>query len=759
MFKSISARIAVLFLLLVLLPLVILGAWFSLQNYKSLTKQLIARHQHEALYHGGEVRERLAAFVRDLELLSDILSLQGGGDAHKFVLLKSLQMHQPLFVELSHIDNKGEQLFIRTLQENIVLENVTDAGKILAEVKERQQPVCAIIQQSNYPQTLLSISTPVFFLNNTFVNGAVSAQVNFSSLTMSSKQHKDIEDIQIGLYLPNGRKISGDLFEIPPSVSLPAIFKETTASKGLIVADRLLGICPIEFYGSRLYVVMNSELKSVLSSFYHSLNLLIAIIFLVFIASLFTGLFFAKKLLTIPLLSLSHAAREIGKGDLTKRVDLSGDDEFSELANTFNGMAERLEESLKSLERESAQRKNAEEEAHQAMILAQQANEAKSMFLANMSHEIRTPINGIMGMTTLMLNSGLSNEQQYRMELVNRSINRLLSIISVILDFSKIESGDVVLEESTFATQELVEDALQIARLEVNNQQIRFATVISENVPGKLLADSGKIHQVLLNLLSNAVKYTSVGEIIVTVDCFAASGGSCQLQICVSDTGEGIPESARESIFDPFIQANETRKTSARRGAGLGLAICEKFVIHMGGNIWFEENKPLGSSFYFTCQCKDVEEGNAQREGGAIVTGKADMHDSLAGISIYIAEDEFINQHMLSSYLKEMAADIVVCNNGQELLDQVQVKEPDIILMDIRMPVMGGLEATERIRAAEKKDGKRHVPIIALTAHATLEFKEKCFAAGMDHYLTKPIELAKMVRHILDLHRKHSNIC
>ncbi len=754
--KSISARIAVLFLLTVLVPLLVLGTFFSKERYNSIQTQLLSRQQHEAAQLAQDVTAYLEDLVNELELISNILSLQGGSDAQKFILLKSLQVYQPVFQKLAFMDSKGRELSIRNSDSAIFMDHSDENGTHLEQVKALQRPLSSIIRNPDGSSPTLSIVCPIFFLNDSFVNGAVSTKASLDGLCAAVLHFSQVSQIPAGLFFSDGTKLSSNFLSLPSAIALPETFAELKQAKGFIADDRLIGVSPVQFEGVELYVVVSSELKTLMAPFFQSLKIFIFILVLIFAASLLTGLFFVKHLLTSPLSVLSGAARKIRDGDLSKRVALTGENEFSELADTFNQMTRTLEKSQATLQQESRQRRKAENESRQAMIVAQQANEAKSLFLATMSHEIRTPINGIMGMTSLMLNSDLNEAQQYRMGLVNRSTRRLLNIITAILDFSKIEAGEVSLEPVRFDPRLLVQDALEIIQLEVNEAELRLFATVAEDVPPELVADSGKIYQVLLNLLVNAVKHTNTGEIAVTVVLASENDKTKTVQFCVSDTGAGVPESARETIFAPFSQV-ETKSAVGQEGTGLGLAICDKFVSLLGGKIWFKNNEDLGSSFYFTCKCEGVDEDCSLDSDLSNKDSETDGHESLAGITIYIAEDEFINQQMLSSYLRKLGGRVLLYDNGQELLAAMEQGQPDIILMDIRMPVIDGLEATKRIREVEKKSGGRHVPIIALTAQATIDFKKKCFSSGMDKYLTKPIELERLVGIILDFQQAHSS--
>jgi signal transduction histidine kinase/ActR/RegA family two-component response regulator len=380
---------------------------------------------------------------------------------------------------------------------------------------------------------------------------------------------------------------------------------------------------------------------------------------------------------------------------------------------------------------------------------AEQASLAKSEFLANMSHEIRTPLNGILGFAGLIAESDLTGLQREHNEAVRSSAENLLVVINDILDFSRVEAGRLELESLDFSLRQCVEAALGSVQSLAAEKGLATSIEIDDDVPLWVRGDPHRLRQVLLNLLGNAVKFTAAGRIAVRVSLApepdAAATGSTnvlalrQIRFAVSDTGLGVPEAQRELIFQPFRQADGS-VTRRFGGTGLGLAISRNLVAMMGGTMWLESTGARGSTFCFVAS---LPPGNAPAVGDApsvSPTGQSPAAKaSCRSLSILVAEDNMVNQRLMRALLEKRGHRVTVAANGAVAL-AAWLKDPfDCILMDIQMPEMDGYEATRRIRAREPEDGP-HIPIIALTAHAMKGDREECLRAGLDAYISKPIE-------------------
>jgi two-component system, sensor histidine kinase and response regulator len=366
------------------------------------------------------------------------------------------------------------------------------------------------------------------------------------------------------------------------------------------------------------------------------------------------------------------------------------------------------------------------------------AGTAKDDFLANVSHEIRTPINGLLNMTELALDTELNPEQREYLTIVKSSADSLLVVVNDILDFSKIDAGKLRIDPTDFEVRPMMDQVCAPYLVQARLKGLRFGCEISAAVPAMVHGDAQRIRQILVNLLENAFKFTEGGAISICLEWVSAGKGDTLLHFEVCDTGIGIAPEKQEIIFQAFSQADNST-TRRYGGTGLGLTIAARLTQTMGGRIWVKSDAGSGSTFGFTVKASGCEgQVNSAAER---VTGERRKH----GLRILIAEDNPVNRKVACAILEREGHSITIACNGVEAARAVEKGAFDLILMDIQMPLMDGYGATAAIRARGDAAGGR-TPIVALTAHARLEDREKCLAAGMDGYLSKPIRRPELLK-------------
>jgi signal transduction histidine kinase/ActR/RegA family two-component response regulator len=474
-------------------------------------------------------------------------------------------------------------------------------------------------------------------------------------------------------------------------------------------------------------------------------------------------------IVTRPLEQLVTFVRNISATETPAQTAVSANApaEIATLVDDVNRMQSRLADSYRQVERTLEERERLNHdlrdlttnldrkvrertaELADATLAAEAANRTKSEFLANMSHEVRTPMNGIIGMTGLTLETDLTADQRDYLTMVKSSADALLIILNDILDFSKVEAKQLTLEAIPFSLHDHLGELLKPLAFRAEQRGLGLVCHILPGVPSGVVGDPGRLRQVLVNLIGNAIKFTENGQIVVQLELLSEDANGLVLQYSVIDSGIGVPKEQHETIFQPFHQADGST-TRRFGGTGLGLTISSMLVELMGGRIWVDSEPNEGSVFQFTVRFGRADMARAPQKNAPTPAARRSLPAAMMPVElparrlhVLLAEDNAVNQLLAAGLLKRRGHRVTIVVNGKEALDAIAVTDFDIVLMDVQMPIMSGLEATQSIRLGELVS-LSHLPIVAMTAHAMKGDRERCLDAGMDDYISKPLSPAML---------------
>jgi PAS domain S-box-containing protein len=418
---------------------------------------------------------------------------------------------------------------------------------------------------------------------------------------------------------------------------------------------------------------------------------------------------------------------------------------FDQVIPWTDGRLVRIEISM-----DLSDRKRAEEEILRARDLAEAANCAKSEFLANMSHEIRTPLNGVMGMLQLLQLTKLDPVQEDYTDTAIQSCNRLVRLLTDILDLSRIEAGKLSIQSAPMELSEVLRQTGDLFSPTAREKGLKLRFDVDPAIPHQILGDATRLQQVLSNMVGNSLKFTHAGGVTVDASLLPSlHGGQCRVLFSVADTGIGIPDDKLGSLFQPFSQVTEGF-TRSYQGAGLGLSICKRLVGFMGGNISVVSELEIGTTMYFS-----VTFGAAAPNTASTPARESFFAPALDGLNVLMAEDDHFSGILGVKLLGAFGASVRHVQNGRQALEALESEPFDLVLMDVQMPVMDGVEATVRIRQGEAGDCARNIPIIAMTSYAMDGDREKFLKAGMNAYVSKPVDIKDLMSAISEmLHRE-----
>lgn len=509
-----------------------------------------------------------------------------------------------------------------------------------------------------------------------------------------------------------------------------------------------------EHYFTEEYLVVSKEIKddvevigkivlySDLQILEEQVNDQIKIILIVFTVLTIVTLIIASQLqktISNPIKELIVATKKVAQGDYTFQLALQSKDEMGQLSSSFKEMTKQLhnqeQQLLKANENLGKKVQQRTQDLEREKVRAEKASQAKSDFLANMSHEIRTPLSGVLGMNNLLLETPLTEKQKVYVESIKQSGTNLMVVINDILDFSKLEAGKLSVEMEILSLKDTLKEVFLLWEHKFQEKGLKYTFKMDDNVPRFIETDKNRLKQILINLYSNALKFTEEGVIKMEVSAKEGDNGLWEIVFKLTDSGIGISEDKVKDIFSTFDQGDSSI-TKKYGGTGLGLAISRHLALLLGGDLYCESKLGEGSVFYLNIAAKSKKELKQEEP--------IDLKEvKLPEMTIMVAEDNPINQQLIKFQLQQLGYQPSFAENGVVLLKKLQKEPVDVILMDLQMPEMDGITATKEIIKVYQKSRPY---IIALTANAFKEDEEKCYAAGMDDYLTKPLDVNKLVK-------------
>jgi len=751
--RTIRARLLIAFVLMVLLPAAVITCASAIVSFQGGYTQIINQLDSIATLKEAEIHTWLSGLQLDLGIeltgnssLSRLRTLlQASPDSSAFV--RAYHVQRMRFNQTIALRHSFDELFLMDPRGRVILSTRPSVqGEyrgLQAYFKEGLKTAGVHVQTLSFSSISEGINTIVAVMPVLDDNGhALGVLAGRASLAMLN----EIMFQRVGLsetgetYLVGSNQVLLTQSRFPgyepgkkyvKSIGVNAAIKDHMNGSGIYADYRGVPVLSVYRWLPDLQVALVAEQDRMeaLRPLYTTLGIDAGVALFAVMVAVVLSIFISGSIAR-PVADLAQTAERIAAGSLELRAKVERDGEIGVLARSFNSMTAQLHGLITSLEQRVAERTT---QLTMAKEQAEAANLAKSTFLANMSHELRTPLNAVLGFSQLMKGDpDVSVKQRESLEIINRSGEYLLNLINNVLDISKIESGRVVLEQAPMDLHQLLHEMKSLMYAKALAQGLSFTVEQSPDLPRHITIDQGKLRQVLINLIGNAVKYTKTGGVSLRAMVVKKETSECmRLEFEVEDTGPGIRGEDRERIFFPFVQLGVLPPTEA--GTGLGLAICKQYVELMGGTISVASAPGKGSLFRFEIPVGVLPAGAIPTESrrGRVIG----LAEGQPRYRLLIAEDQPENRLLLHEMLEPLGFDLREAVNGKEALALFEEWHPHLVWMDIRMPVMDGLEATWRIKATETGAGTR---IVALTAHALEEERSEIMAAGCDDFIRKP---------------------
>jgi len=738
---TIRTRILSIFVAVALIQALLIGAFFLSQSHQARNTHVHQQLNTTVKNLNNQITLFLQTTLHDLETASQQVERMAQKDYQRYNLLNILKNNNSSFSSIVFYDINGVVRSSISSDKNTPIDSCFTQDPLLFDVPYYTGTpyVTQFRTEENVPY--LVIAQPVKFLEDSYVIGVISAIIPFDSFQKIIAETVFPPDITALITNDEGMILAHNSTTVPELLTSTYPVKQQWNGNIHLNHQHVISISSdILFYGQTFTVAAYIPADKSWVPNGNTFILLVLLILLLLLLSALIGWTTNKKIIE-PLQLLANDSTTMLQGKNFK-ISPSTDVEFHDVSNAMQTINLQLQQTNIALEKEVEKRREGEKLAIDAKIEAEKTTQAKSIFLANMSHEIRTPLNGMLGLLEMIAKDPLNTEQKQLLSLTSLSGQRLHTVVNSILDLSQLESGKIQLHHSPFSLSNLISEVILMMQVQIEERNIQIKSTLAADIPDDLIGDSGRIRQILINLINNSIKFSDKGLVELRIDRQSQpSESEIELLFSIKDRGCGISESAGLTIFNAFDRG-DVEKDNVIEGTGLGLTISAEFVQHMKGTLWLGASDKNGSTFCFTIFCSvDVHKRTEiQRH-----SKKETRVKKLSGTRVFLAEDEFINQRIISAYLEEHGCIVTVCANGQELLDSMEMEVADIILMDIRMPVMNGIEATKCIRKKEKDTEQDQIPIVALTAQATTDFEKKCKEAGMNDYLTKPIPFKKLL--------------